>query len=115
MNNTLYDLQYFIDKFTGIDKLIVGTLYRDGDTCALGACGVRVNNTNKPNEETKALVKLITENQSEKFKLATGTYKNNTSVVWILNDDERNRFIKGSTPKERILNALMKIKNGEKI
>lgn len=140
-NTQLFDLQYFIDKFTKVDKLITNKLKdSDGDCCALGLC-----NSNDSqlayfeskdtytqgsaiaiqNREATILAQLIKDNTVNTVLINHAT--NLGAYVYLLNDSEniydnqgnkigeKNRYIEGDSPKQRILNALHKIKNGEKI
>lgn len=96
-----YDIDYFIKKFEAIpsEKIGVGALKNQ---CALWHCGVR--RAGVETEEAKELSEILKPLVSHPLD---DSYK---TIVWMINDDNRNELIEGETPKERILNALKKVK-----
>lgn len=96
--NPVYDVQYFIDKFEGIPEELWN---EDGNyinsknrkcKCAMGHLGIW--HSSKLNDEAIALSSLI------------GSF----GLVTDINDGYPSYRKYGSTPKERILNALKEIK-----
>jgi hypothetical protein len=94
---TEYTIDYFIEKFEAIpdNEIGLGGLSKQ---CALWHCGVRLNTF--ATEESAALIKVFGA-PSEWMR----------SYVFKVNDDTEGRF-PGKSPKERILNRLKLLKNG---
>lgn len=126
MNETLFDLQHFIDKFSKVE-LITGILTHGvtGLHCALGECNSTTDSYYElANKEAKALVDLLWNNIDPKSRIGLqvdewkSRESNQFDKIWIvplINDDYNQKYAKGATPKDRILNVLNKIKNNEKI
>jgi len=99
---TEFTKEYFIKKFEAIpeDKWCVGELTAPNDKdcyCALGHCGVL--ETSSLNPEARGLKNLLW-NLREKIDFIPSP---EAGIVYQINDNEK-QF--GSTPRERILNAL---------
>lgn len=101
MTTPIYDVDYFIAKFTAIpeERWIIGTMTYEDKHCALGHCGAGnplpgttdFNHT----EESKALEQLFKANFNEE--------------TWKINDSQFYGFNQ-PTPRQRILAALQQIK-----
>lgn len=95
MENSIYTVDYFINKFESIPADQIGTR-EIKNQCALYHCGLRSFNIN-PTEEAKALIKLFGGEHSCSF-----------SAVWIVNDGWIGN--EDLTAKQRILEKLYDIK-----
>ena len=95
-----YTVDYFIKKFTKIpaNRWCTGAFKWGNKRCALGHCGVRLNNLDKKNKEADALVALAA--------------IDNTAIYWV-NDGLGFWTYKGQSPRTRILNFLKEIKANE--
>lgn len=109
----MYNVDYFIQKFSAIpeSKWGCGDLNKNGKSCALGLCGVEVNDINYKqnvgvvsisNPEGDALARLL------KSIPETGTLDLYQSV-YVINDSPSGKYPQ-PTPKQRILAALHDIK-----
>lgn len=103
---TIYNVQYFINKFSAIsdDMWISGSLNNGRACCALGHCGVLEQNIGEEGEinhsEGEALAILLS---------IVHPSNNNFAVVYKLNDGYLTKYPQ-PTPKERILAALYDVK-----
>lgn len=111
---TEFTIDYFINKFeaipeerwtTGTFKRIINTPEKlDYQCCALGHLGLKKHDDIFLNEKAKALQSFFNKDTSGRPSCVPVTN---------INDDYSERYHKGETPKQRILNALKSIKQNE--
>ena len=93
--DTIYTVDYFIEKFSAIplERWVTHDIGRDGNHCAFGHCGLIFDKDSKTWQATE---------ESRQLQLLFGDDK-----VTIIND----KAIKyGNNPKDRILNKLKSLK-----
>lgn len=105
-----YDVNYFINKFEAIpeDDWGAGDLQKH---CALYHCGL-VDNVYKHNDETIALAKLFGAKEPMYGQYGTPLYMDH---IYLVNDGIDEYKSLGNTPKERILNKLYQIRDGNNL
>jgi hypothetical protein len=98
--NTSYDADYFIKKFEAIpeEKWAVGTYEEGGCCCALGHCGFRF--------KREGYSETVTTDEGAALALL---FKSHHRAAPVVNDGYDHRY-QQSTPKARILAALVDIK-----
>lgn len=111
-----YDVDYFIAKFSKV-HLIAGHFKRNGESCALGACGYGPHGEDPANsDEANALMNLFskyliapTYSEKEKGVIKATKEEKRRHLVTRLNDGADFRYPQ-KTAQERILAALHDIK-----
>lgn len=102
-----YTVDYFLRKFDAIpdDKWAVSVFTKSGKSCALGHCGVTLKNNTR---EGTALSSIF----SNWCMLVTcvNDGRDHSIVPGLLGGARNKPKELGSTPKERIMNALILIK-----
>lgn len=97
--NTIYDVDYFINKFEAINSDDWGTNNLDNH-CTFYHCGARNGENWTNNKEVLGLINIVSDNRDD----GLGT-------ILTINDNWVGNKIKGNTPKERILNYLYQIRD----
>jgi hypothetical protein len=95
MKQTIYDVDYFIRKFSAIpeENWLINEYARGTSYCAFGHCGMRDNNSIDRIPEAKVLAGILPD-------------------AAIINDGEK-RGYQQPTPKQRVLAALYDIKKAQ--
>jgi hypothetical protein len=103
-----YTADFFIKKFSRIPRRrwTTETFLKEGRCCALGHCGVDVSYQFTP--QAQALIELMS-------VLPGARARDEQTRVTNINDHVTNyAWIKGKTPRTRILNALREVKRLQK-
>lgn len=103
-----YTAEYFLEFFRKIPakKWSVGLGDPGGPSCALGHLGCKTSSDQRP--DALALGEILRPVLEESYNYNTESRLSPNVVVFRINDDTAQTYVKGKTPRGRILSALRK-------